>query len=76
MFENNKRNLKVKLFAVKGYMSSRLLNELESSINAFLDENDIEVVDIKYTTTQEHDRIVLHSALLMYKENTEDAIKE
>lgn len=77
MCENKKNALKVKFFVEKGHMSSSsAVNALESSINAFIDENDIEVVDIKYTTAHLHDTNVLHSALFMYKENTGDAIQE
>lgn len=56
--------MKVKTF------SSNLTNKLDMSINNFISNHDIEVIDIKFSTaaTQDNYGSLLFSAMMIYKD--------
>ena len=56
--------MKVKTF------SSNLTNKLDMSINNFISNHDIEVIDIKFSTTARQDNYgsLLFSAMVIYKD--------
>ena len=62
--------MEVKKIKVKGFVDTMMVR-LEEAINAFLNENDVEVVDIKFSTAAELSNGRSSSrfaALLLYKE--------
>lgn len=61
--------IKVKTF-IPNSQNPLHINRLDSYINAFIAESDIEVIDIKYDTTAVHtgsDILFYPSAMLIYK---------
>ena len=59
--------LKVKIFTMNSGNPLHI-DRLEQSINTFIETNDIEIVDIKYSTTCLNEKFI-PSAMLFYRES-------
>ncbi len=60
--------IKVKTFIMKGSTNPLHHERLDNAINNFIAENNIEVVDIKYSTSLSDQHSWIPSAMLIYKE--------
>ena len=64
--------IKVKSFDTNNSDNPHHHERLDNSINAFISSNDIEIIDIKYSTAMAYTGVGYawkQSALLIYKEN-------
>ena len=55
--------MKVKIF------DDTYIDVLERKINEFFEENNIILIDVKYSSCHKKERYVNHSAMIIYREN-------
>ena len=64
--------IKIKTFVMANTFNPSHHDRLDNAINSFLEKNDVEVIDIKYSSSLSADNgslYFIHSAMVMYKTN-------